>query len=253
MRTRRASISNEIAPNQIAAGYARVSTADQMREGVSLDAQADRIANYCKTHGVLLAHVYVDAAVSGGTPLAERPEGAKMLAAIGRGQITTVVALKLDRLFRSTVDCLQSVQQWDRQRVALHLIDFNGGTLDTWSAMGRFFLTMAAGFGEMERALIGERTSSALQHMKRQGARLGGVPYGFTTSTPGGPLEPHADELTTVRRIFVLRGPSDAERSYRDVARQLTRDGYSTRHGGVWQAATVRNIVERRALYAATG
>jgi hypothetical protein len=72
------------------------------------------------------------------------------------------------------------------------------------------------------------------------------------TSTPGGPLEPHADELMTVRRIFALRGPQDAETSYRDVARQLTRDGYSTRHGGAWQAATVRNIVERHAVYAAT-
>jgi DNA invertase Pin-like site-specific DNA recombinase len=232
-----------------AAGYARVSTADQSREGVSLDAQADRIARYCEAHGLSLAHIYIDAGVSGGTPLAQRPEGANLLAAIGRRDLSTVVALKLDRLFRSTLDCLQVVQLWDRQRIGLHLIDFNGGTLDTRSAMGRFFLTMAAGFGEMERALIGERTSAALQHMKRQGVRLGGVPYGFTASYPGGPLEPNDAELETVGEILRLRGTGDTLASYRAIARHLTCAGRPTRHGGPWQPETVRRIVERRSLY----
>ena len=233
----------------LAAGYARVSTADQSREGVSLDAQADRIARYCEAHGITLAHTYVDPGVSGGTPLAQRPEGGNLLAAIDRREITAVVALKLDRIFRSTLDCLQCVQQWDRQRVALHLIDFNGGTLDTRSAMGRFFLTMAAGFGEMERALIGERTSAALQHLKRQGVRLGGIPYGFAASYPGGPLEPDDAELATVRQILRLRGAGDTLTSYRAIADHLTASGYRTRHGGAWKPETVRKIVERRDLY----
>lgn len=233
-----------------AAGYARVSTAEQGREGVSLDAQADRIRRYCDAQGLPLASVYVDAGVSGGTPIARRPKGADLLAAIERRDVTAIVALKLDRLFRSTLDCLQTVQEWDRRRVSLHLIDFNGGTLDTRSAMGRFFLTMAAGFAEMERALIGERTSAALQHLKRQGVRLGGVPYGFSTARPGGPLEPNAGELGAVREILRLRGSGDPATSFRAIAEHLTRAGHLTRHGGPWKAETVRRIVERRSLYA---
>jgi hypothetical protein len=52
--------------------------------------------------------------------------------------------------------------------------------INTRTATGRFFLTMAGAFAEMERGLIGERTSSALQHKKAGGARLGGMPFGFT-------------------------------------------------------------------------
>jgi DNA invertase Pin-like site-specific DNA recombinase len=172
-----------------------------------------------------------------------------MLAALGR-EVTTVVAFKLDRLFRSTLDCLETVQRWDRQRIGLHLIDFNGAQLDTRSAMGRLMLTMGAAFAEMERSLIGERTSAALQHMKRQGVRLGGVPYGFRATTPGGPLETDTDELATVREILRRRRAGDAQTSYRAIARHLDRSGVPTRHGGAWKAETVRRIVSRRDLYA---
>jgi DNA invertase Pin-like site-specific DNA recombinase len=196
--------------------------------------------------------VYVDAGVSGGTPIAQRPRGAGLLAAIERGDVTAIVALKLDRLFRSTLDCLQSVEAWDRRRVSLHLIDFNGGTLDTRSAMGRFFLTMAAGFAEMERALIGERTSAALQHLKRQGVRLGGAPFGFRAVEPGGALEPDPGELAIVAEILRLRGtgaPGDTLTSLRAIAHHLTTAGHRTRHGGPWTPEIIRKILARRGFY----
>lgn len=232
-----------------AAGYARVSTADQAREGVSLDAQAERIRAYASAHEFSLSQVYVDAGVSGGTPLAERPEGAKLLEAIGQKAVSHVVALKLDRLFRNTIDCLETVQRWDRTKVGLHLIDFNGAAIDTRSAIGRFFLTMAAGFSEMERALIGERTATALQHKKASGVRLGGVPFGFTADTPGEPLRPNREEMATVRLILHLRRQKNSESSFRRIAASLNEGAYPTRTGAAWQAEIVRKIVSRREVY----
>lgn len=38
----------------------------------------------------------------------------------------------------------------DTVRVAFHLVDLGGKTLNTASAMGRMFLTVAAGFAELE-------------------------------------------------------------------------------------------------------
>ena len=163
--------------------------------------------------------------------------------------MTAVVALKLDRIFRSTLDCLQSVHLWDRQRVRPCLIDFGGSALDTKSAMGKMMLAMASGFAELERNLIAERTSSALQHMKRQGVRLGGVPFGFRATSPGGPLEPDADELAIAREILRLRGSIGTTRSYRAIARRLAEAGHRTRHGGDRKPQTIRRIVERRDLY----
>ena len=73
-----------------------VSSAGQAREGVSLDAQADCITRYCDAHGPRLGRIYVDAGVSGGIPLARRPEGAELLAGINGRAIAAVGALKLD-------------------------------------------------------------------------------------------------------------------------------------------------------------
>ena len=39
-----------------------------------------------------------------------------------------------------------------------------GQAINSKSAMGKMFLTMMAGFAELERNVIAERTSVALQH-----------------------------------------------------------------------------------------
>lgn len=53
--------------------------------------------------------------------------------------------------------------------------------------------------------MIRELTSAALQHIKRQGIHLGGMPYGFRAVEPGGPLEPEPAELAIAREILHLR------------------------------------------------
>src|ERR1700733_5092631 len=48
-----------------AVGYIRVSTEEQAREGVSLDAQREKIAAYCALHGQRLERTYADEGISG--------------------------------------------------------------------------------------------------------------------------------------------------------------------------------------------
>lgn len=229
-----------------AVGYARVSTLDQAREGVSLEAQQERIRLYCAANALELSAIYTDEGESAGTPLAERAKGAELVRAIDAGNVSAVVALKLDRLFRNAVDCLDTVQRWEKGKTALHLIDMGGQALNTRSAAGRFFLTIMAAAGEMERLLIGERTATALAEKKRQGVRLGGVPFGFREARPGGPLIAHAVELRAVRLILSC---ADEGMSLRGIAARLTADGHRTQRGGHWQAETVRKIIERRPTY----
>jgi DNA invertase Pin-like site-specific DNA recombinase len=107
---------------------------------------------------------------------------------------------------------------------------------------------MAGAFAEMERALIGERTSAALQHKKANGVRLGGMPYGFTAAAAGGELLPNPDELEAVRLILDLRARDPAS-SFRQIARSLNAGGYPTRRRAPWKAATVRKIVMRAETY----
>jgi len=234
-------------PGRTAVGYVRVSTEEQSQAGVSLDAQTERIRDYCRFNGYELRAIYRDEGVSGSVKLVDRPEGGQLLHLVACNQIGHVVALKLDRLFRDAVNCLQTASDWDQAGIALHLIDLGGQAVNTTSAMGRFFLTVMAGAAEMERNLGRERTSSALQHMKATGTRLGMPPLGFSKRTPEGQNDVLAAEMEAVALILRKRRRNRA--SFRVIATELNARNLPTKRGGTWHAATVRGIWLRREEY----
>ncbi|MBV6342312.1 recombinase family protein, partial [Candidatus Magnetobacterium casense] len=88
-----------------AVGYARVSSQEQV-DGTSLKSQVDQLRGYATLRGMDLVDILVDAGVSGGMPIAERPAGAALEGMIQAGEVQCVIVLKLDRAFRNTVDCL---------------------------------------------------------------------------------------------------------------------------------------------------
>ena len=158
---------------ETAIGYIRVSTGDQADNGVSLDAQRARIEAYATAQGLELSEIVEDAGVSGSVPLGDREGGRVLTGALRARKAQHVIALKLDRLFRDAVDALDVTRGWDRAAVGLHLIDVGGQSINTATAMGRMFLTMMAGFAELERNLIAERTTAALAYKKAKAAGVG--------------------------------------------------------------------------------
>lgn len=163
-----------------AVGYVRVSTDEQVAEGLSLDAQAQAIRHYCALRNLELVALLTDPGVSAGTPLAARPAGRELAELVTARRVGAVVALRLDRLFRDAGDCLAVTRRWDAAGVALHLLDLGGQTLDTSSAMGRFFLTVMAGAAELERNLVRERTRLSYAHLRDSGIyHSSRVPLGY--------------------------------------------------------------------------
>src|SRR5213083_1388463 len=81
-----------------AVGYVRVSREEQVRDGVSLDAQRARIAAYAVAKGLHLSAIYGDAGISGKG--LDRPGLRQLLDLCARGQIGHVIVWKLDRLTR---------------------------------------------------------------------------------------------------------------------------------------------------------
>jgi DNA invertase Pin-like site-specific DNA recombinase len=221
------------------AGYIRVSTEEQAAEGVSLDAQRAKLEAYATMRGLELVEIFVDAGVSAGKPLESRKGGADLLRALRRRKNApkAVVALKLDRLFRNAGDCLATVEAWDRRGLALHLLDLGGSTLDTGSAMGRFFLTVMAGAAELERNLTRERTADALAHKKARGERVGQVPFGYQAA--GADLVEHDDEQRTIAEIRSMRADG---LSLRAIVDELNDSDFQPR-GDRWHLTTVRRIL----------
>lgn len=219
-----------------AIGYARVSTDKQE---ISPEAQIASIRAYATLKGLALGDIVVDDGVSGGTPIGERPGGAKVIAALASGKVQTVIATKLDRLFRNVIDCLTVVQAWDAKGVALHLIDMGGQSIDTSSSMGRFFLTLMAGLAEMERMRIRERTSVVMKHLAKTGRHTGGpAPYGLVYEDEELREEPHEQAAIALAVKLKATGAS-----LRAIARTLHEKGYVARNGKEFQAVQVRSLL----------
>jgi hypothetical protein len=83
--------------------YMRVSTEDQAREGFSLPGPKERLEAYCKFNGYKIVEYYTDAGISAKTGN-HRPEYDRMLEDGKQGKINMIIALKLDRITRSTRD-----------------------------------------------------------------------------------------------------------------------------------------------------
>jgi DNA invertase Pin-like site-specific DNA recombinase len=223
------------------AGYVRVSSEEQSREGISLNAQRARIAAYCTMRGLELAETVEDPGVSASKPLRARPGGQHLLDLLRRRRVSGIVAFKLDRLFRNCADCLANVEAWERAGVALHLIDLGGSAVDTSSAAGKFFLTVMAGAAELERNQISERTSAVLRYKADRGEYTGGAPpFGFRLGDDGVQLVPDAQEQRIVARVRELRGLGA---SLRRIAAQIAAEGFVSRTGNRFAVVQIQRLL----------
>src|SRR5918993_5260499 len=185
-------------------GYVRVSTDRQAEEGESLGAQERTIQGYAMMHGLKLDRVFVERAVSGSRPIAERPEGAKLMAAATAADV--VITPKLDRMFRSALDALDVLARLKERGVSLHIIDLGGDV--TGNGISKLVFTILSAVAEAERDRIRERIRDLKRHLASQGVYGGGKrPFGFDVVGEGKAkrLVPNVEEQAVVARMRTLR------------------------------------------------
>lgn len=195
-------------------GYVRVSTAEQASGGLSLETQQQQITGYCMIKGWTVAEFFVEAGVSGSVPLADRPEGQRLLTTLQPGD--TVVTAKLDRAFRSAADALGTLEQLKDDGIGLHMIDLGGDVCG--NGISKLVFTILSAVAENERDRIRERVREAKRHRATQRLFNGGKrPFGFDIvgERPNQRLEPNANEQAALARGRALR---EAGKTYRDIA-----------------------------------
>ncbi len=226
-----------------ALGYLRVSSDEQADSGLGIEAQRQRISAYCQLKGLHLAQVYEDLAIRGGKPLATRPAGSQLLAEAKKTKALVIVA-KLDRLFRSVADAATVIADFDKKGIELVAI---AQSFDMASPYGRAMAPMASVFAELERAMIRERTRSALHIKRLRGERISGhAPFGWDFGA-GGRLVKNPREQRAIARVRRLRAQG---LSYREIARRLDRGGIRPKRGHRWAHTTVKSVLLR---YTASG
>ena len=117
-------------------------------------------------------------------------------------------------------------------------------SLDTESATGKFVLSLFASLAQLERDLIAERTTAALQELSKRGVVGGKMPYGYVRTADGPTVD--AEAAKTVRFIFNARKRGD---SLRDIANKLNDRGVVGPRGGIWHHTSVREVLENGPAY----
>lgn len=223
------------------AGYTRVSTQEQATEGMSLEAQENRVRTWAEVLGHEVVRVIADEGVSGTKLLGDRPGGAEIAGLIEsrRPWADAVVVVRTDRLGRDAAEQIALLKRFRAGRVGLVAI---AQQIDLATPHGRAMAQIGAVFNELERALIAERTAEALGELRRQGKAWNHAPFGWSVSD--GELVADEIEQETLSRARTLR---DEGHGYATVARILNEEGRATKRGGPWQAMSARSVLRTSA------
>ncbi|MEH6807090.1 MAG: recombinase family protein [Rhodococcus erythropolis] len=142
-------------------GYTRVSTASQDAQ-LQLDALVDS--------GVQKRDVFSDV-TSGSRAAIERPGMKRLMDYVEPGD--TVVVWRIDRLGRSLIDVLNTVNLLRDKGVKIRSLSDG---IDPETTSGRLMLGMLATLAEHERELITERVNAGIAAAKQSGTRFGRPP-----------------------------------------------------------------------------
>jgi DNA invertase Pin-like site-specific DNA recombinase len=148
-----------------AAIYVRVSTDKQ-----TIENQLRELHQIAERRSWEVVREYRDAGISGSKGREARPGLDEMLNDAQRRRFDIVMAWAIDRLGRSLLDLLGTIQMLEHYGVDLYL---DQQALDTTTPAGRLMFQVTGAFAEFERSMIKQRINAGLRRAVEQGTRLG--------------------------------------------------------------------------------
>jgi DNA invertase Pin-like site-specific DNA recombinase len=221
------------APSFIA--YYRVSTDQQGRSGLGIEAQRAAVAAHVSQAGGRLIHEFEETE-SG--KRSDRPQlGAALLAS--RQHRAALIVAKIDRLARNTRFLLSIAEgAGDAGVVFCDLPQLPPGP------MGKFFLTLMAAVAELEAGLISQRTKAALAAAKARGVKLGNPNLRAGGAGAARKREARRFAQSVAPKLEAARraGADTLEK----LAEAMTNLGVKTATGeATWRPEQVRRVLQR--------
>ena len=218
-----------------AIAYLRVSTAQQGKSGLGIEAQRTAIRRFAQAEGFAVVEVFTEIETGKGTDaLSKRPQ---LRAALDRAKVMQcpVIVAKLDRLSRDVAFIAGLMVERVPFIVAELGKDADPFMLHIWAAMA-----------EKERRMISERTKAALTAAKARGVALGGYRGGPAPDNQKGTEAIQAKAEAFLKRVRpTVVELSKGGASLRDIAAELMARGIRTSRGkDAWTAGTVKRVLE---------
>jgi len=213
-----------------AIAYTRVSTSEQGKSGLGLEAQTRAVQQFAADEGFEIVEIVSEVA-SGGLGVEDRP-GLRGALARARKLKCPVLVSKLDRLSRD-VAFISGLMARGVPFIVAEL----GADTDP------FILHLFAALSEKERKMIGHRTRVALAALKATGAKLGNR-TNLRAAGRKGRATNRANARAFAVKILPVIAPLRAKGlGLAAIAAELNSRNARTARGGEWHASTVRNVL----------
>jgi DNA invertase Pin-like site-specific DNA recombinase len=225
-----------------AVAYYRVSTKQQHRSGLGIEAQRAVVTTFAEAERFQLLHEYVEAETGKGADALDRRAQLAAALAAARAAKCPVIVSKLDRLSRDVA----FISGLMAQRVPFIVAEL-GPDADP------FMLHLYAALAEKERRLISERTKTALGVKRAQGVKLGN-PRNIRAAGEVGrkALVSAADQFARdiLPAVNAIRNAGTT--SLQGISAALNKQGIRTARGKRWHVSSVANLLARTKVLAET-
>jgi DNA invertase Pin-like site-specific DNA recombinase len=215
--------------------YLRVSSAQQGRSGLGLEAQRAALARFATAEGFEIVREFVEVETGKGADALDRRPQLRAALAEARKLKCSVVVAKLDRLSRD----VHFVSGLMVHKVAFIVAEL-GADVDP------FLLHLYAALSEKERAMIAQRTKVALAAAKARGTILGSPKLSEAREVAQASIKANADRHAANVLPIIREVQKAGASTLRDVAKALNARGVQTARGGQWHATSVKNVLDRQ-------
>jgi len=203
-------------------GYIRVSTGRQVKEGLSLDQQTQKIKDYCTINNIFLTAIYNDEGVSGKST--KRAGYRKLIAAVENSETDVVICYSMSRLCRNFRDYIKTTDFFKKHKVEYVFIKEN---IDPSTAQGRLVENIMQVIMEFEREQISERRRESCAYRKENGLQ-------YAPASPLGIDFKKGKQVANNKERKVVELAKDWKEKGLDngqIANELNKKGYTTRKG----------------------
>ena len=134
--------------------------------------------------------------------------------------IILILILLLDRFSRNTLNLLQLVEKFRKQKVSLYFVDVGGEVTGT-DAIGSVFLKLLSVFAEFYAKQVSEKSKATKQRMIKENKHTGGFrpKFGYDVDD-NGYLVPCEKEQSVIRLMKILRKKRN---SYKSISEKVTK------------------------------
>lgn len=200
--------------------YCRVSTKEQVEQGLSLDNQEIEGKKFARQQGYEVDTVFIERGESAKTT--SRTELQKMIkyALVNRKKIDAVIIWKLDRLARSLPDQIELIKYFDKLNVkVLSCTESNEET-----SIGKLMRNIIGSFAQFDNDVKSERTVSGMKQAIRQGRWVSVAPFGYKNDRQRS-LVPVEQKAYFIRKAFEAYATGLYKQT--DIVSMLRREGLS--------------------------